>query len=111
MKNFEKITSDEQALASVVVNIAQGTARDTIQTIRNSLEEHDFSVPQYRYLMYLLAMIEARNDLQRDGALQMYIDWLRQEETLPTGNEDLEGPETAENGTATTEENHLGSSD
>lgn len=86
MKNFEKITSNKETLATVVVNVAQGTAKDTIQTIRNSLETHDFTEPQYRYLSYLLDMIEARNDLQKESARRMYVEWLDREDSEPTEN-------------------------
>ena len=80
MKNFEKITGNAEILADVVLSAAHNTAQDTLRAIREELREQDFSEKQYRFLTYLLDMIQARNELQKDSARAMYVDWLNQEE-------------------------------
>lgn len=80
MKNFEKITGNVEILADVVVGAAHNTAQDTLRAIREQLHEQDFSEKQYRFLTYLLDMIQARNELQKDSARAMCLNWLIQEE-------------------------------
>ena len=80
MKNFEKITGNAEILADVVLSAAHNTAQDTLRAIREELREQDFSEKQYRFLIYLLDMFQARNELQKDSARAMYLNWLIQEE-------------------------------